>query len=650
MQKQSWKARKWLKLAAGLMCLAFFAMLWFSDAADYLRDPELLAATVAHGGWFSVFVFGGAFVAVGSLAIPPAVFVIAAGLLWPFPIALVLSLVAGCASASLGFLGSRYIARDACAAHIPAKLRKFSEHLRSRGFRAVVVLRLVFYLFPPVNWMLGLSHIRFRDFLAGSLLGMLPGTLLYLLLGKEVVPWLLSLPPTTLAWVIGIAALLVLAWHGGRTMFGSESTAKPGMTGAGKGAPSTSPDASAFLEDAQQPVSFSLLWTSIKTFVRLSGRTFLPPKPYPRPPSLKRCGIMLLFLPLFAAVQGVHWIALLLDDVLFPEYRQCHPHSALFVVGVPRSGTTFLHRVLAQDTDRFTTFSLWELIFAPAICERRLILGLGRFDRLFGAPFKRFISWVTARATGGMDAVHRLSLQAAEEDFLLLMPILSCFILIVAFPFATEIQDLSQFDDAVPEARRKRVLAFYYALVQRHLYVHGEGRVFLSKNVSFTPMLRSLLSAFPDARIVACTRPPQEAVPSQISSMEKSWHLFGNTDTPELFEARWLELMAYSYCHLAEVLPQIPAQQRVCFEMQDLRTRVRHCVETLYRRFGFELGARFEASLDRETEASQAYRSGHKYALDDYGLDETTISRRYGQAYAELKTMCKVEDEDEGRT
>jgi hypothetical protein len=349
--------------------------------------------------------------------------------------------------------------------------------------------------------------------------------------------------------------------------------------------------------------------------------------------------MMIVFLPLFAAIQAVHWAALLLDEVLFPAYRKVRPTGAVFVVGVPRSGTTFLHRVLAQDTERFTTFTLWELLFAPAICERRVLLGAARIDRLLGRPAHRLISWVSGHLMKKVAAVHRISLQDAEEDFLVLSPILACFLLIVPFPFAPEIQDLSRFDERFSEAERRHVMSFYYAMVQRHLHVHGSQRVFLSKNVSFTPMLQGLLKTFPRARIVACSRPPEEAVPSQISAMEGSWRLFGNGFTPELFENRWLDLMEDYYAHLADVLAQIPGSQRASFEMDELRTDLVECVQRLYDRFAFIPSEGYAGIVSEEAQAARSYHSRHRYTLHQYGLNENFIRRRYATVYATLNTF-----------
>jgi hypothetical protein len=474
----------------------------------------------------------------------------------------------------------------------------------------------------------------------GSMLGALPGTIAYVFIGDGGIPWLLSQSPLAIAGVAAGGIFMILAWRTGRNIVISRRKPADLEHGQGPKGPQCSAGDQVFSEKCH-PVSLSMFGRSARLFIRLAGRTFCPPKPYPRPPSLKRMVVMFLFLPAFALLQIVHWAALLLDEVLFPDYHHVSPKAPVFVVGIPRSGTTFLHRVLARDREQFTTFTLWELLLAPAICERLLILGMSKIDRFLGQPGGRIISWICRRLASSLDDVHPLSLQDAEEDFLLLSPILCCFLLIVPFPFAPEIQKLAFFDDQLQQSERRRVMAFYYTMVQRHLYVFGEQKIFLSKNVSFTPMLESLLAAFPQARLVACARSPVEAVPSQISAMEEGWRLFANPFDTEIFRDRWLDLMEYYYSHLAHVLSSKNEQGYLLFDMHELQEGIKSCVQSIYERLQIPLSYTYASILDQEAEAAASYRSRHRYDLGYYGLTAETVHSRYGQGYRDLKMLAE---------
>ncbi|MHB8910838.1 MAG: TVP38/TMEM64 family protein [Syntrophales bacterium] len=76
------------------------------------------------------------------------------------------------------FLCVRYIMRDLFQESLEGRfhrLQAFDERLAAHGFLTVLVLRLVLFLAPPLNWAIGLTRVRFRQYIAGSALGVIPG-------------------------------------------------------------------------------------------------------------------------------------------------------------------------------------------------------------------------------------------------------------------------------------------------------------------------------------------------------------------------------------------------------------------------------------------------------------------------------------------
>ncbi|MGB0184984.1 MAG: sulfotransferase, partial [Opitutales bacterium] len=83
----------------------------------------------------------------------------------------------------------------------------------------------------------------------------------------------------------------------------------------------------------------------------------LRPGANPSAPLTWRRILFLLLAPLLLAVQVFHWLGLFLDELLFPNYRKVKIEAPVFITGIPRSGTTFVHRTLAHDSMQFTTVS-----------------------------------------------------------------------------------------------------------------------------------------------------------------------------------------------------------------------------------------------------------------------------------------------------
>jgi uncharacterized membrane protein YdjX (TVP38/TMEM64 family) len=51
------------------------------------------------------------------------------------------------------------------------RLRSVEDRLQTEGLMTVVYVRLLFFMLPPVNWLLSLTNIRFRELFLGTLLG-----------------------------------------------------------------------------------------------------------------------------------------------------------------------------------------------------------------------------------------------------------------------------------------------------------------------------------------------------------------------------------------------------------------------------------------------------------------------------------------------
>lgn len=357
---------------------------------------------------------------------------------------------------------------------------------------------------------------------------------------------------------------------------------------------------------------------------RLVRHTLVPPGGG-GPRTLRRGLALLLFVPPFLALQAVHWLGFLLDEILFRGYRRVEVREPLFVVGMPRSGTSFLQRVLADDEERFTTLRLWELLLAPSVTERKLWLALGRMDRVLGRPLGRLLDRAGSRGFAFMDAVHRVDLREPEEDYFLLLPVFACFLLVVAWPDHAEVWRLTRFD-AWPEEERRRILGFYRSCLQRHLYVVGPERRILSKNPSFTPMVASLAVTFPGARFVCCVRDPREAVPSLLSSLQAGADLFGWSVAEPGRRDRFVGMLRDFTEH---ALAELDGDRSAFVPLHELSDDVAGTVRRVYESFGWRPGPGMEAALARRSRASRRHRSRHRYDLDSYDLDARELERTF---------------------
>ncbi|ADE55403.1 sulfotransferase [Coraliomargarita akajimensis] len=300
------------------------------------------------------------------------------------------------------------------------------------------------------------------------------------------------------------------------------------------------------------------------------ARSLLPGKHSAAPLSLKRVCLLLLAFPLFCSLQLLHWLGFLIDEILFRGYRKQSVKAPVFIGGIPRSGTTFVHRTLAADYEQFTTVSTWEAVLAPSVTERKLIQLLAKLDHLIGAPGKRFLNWASAKAAGDFNDIHEVSLTAPEEDYLWLLPAGSCFILLLAFPFSPWLKQTALLNSAT-DSERTRLLDFYQSCIQRHLYCSKGNQRFLSKNAAFASWTGSLAARFPDASFILCVREPASGLSSQLSSLDSARTLFATDPDGSTTKSTFLEIFSRNYQYLAELTAN-ENPRFVTIDQGDLRT------------------------------------------------------------------------------
>ncbi len=183
------RARLGVLLAVAAVAVAGY--LRFGDALSLAAIAEQEAALRAFQQDHPWLVYGAAFlvyVAVTGLSLPgAAVLTLVFGWYFDFLRAVVLVSFASTTGASLAFVLSRYVFRDAVQSRFGGRLRAFNEALARDGALYLFTLRLVPAVpFFVINLVMGLTPLRLGAFWWVSQVGMLPGTAVYVYAGAAV--------------------------------------------------------------------------------------------------------------------------------------------------------------------------------------------------------------------------------------------------------------------------------------------------------------------------------------------------------------------------------------------------------------------------------------------------------------------------------
>lgn len=129
-----------------------------------------------------VFVLG--YAALTLSPVPKNVLSIGAGVVFGFAAGIGVVVAAALLGAAAAFWLGRWLGREAVEKFTGARVEKLDEVLRRRGFAAVVGVRLVPVLpFTAINYLAGLTSVRWWPYFSGTAVGILPGTVSYVTLG-----------------------------------------------------------------------------------------------------------------------------------------------------------------------------------------------------------------------------------------------------------------------------------------------------------------------------------------------------------------------------------------------------------------------------------------------------------------------------------
>ena len=180
--------------------LVLLALAHHFGVLTQFADPAGVARTLRAYGAFGYLLFVAAYTLLQPFGVPGTVFIVAAPLIWPWPVAFALSMTGTLAASVVGFSFARFVARDWVSGVIPARFRKYDEALASRAFSTVFFLRFVFWMPQILHTFFGVSRVPFWTHFWASLVGYLVPIFLVSYFGPALFNALKQAPASV--WVV----------------------------------------------------------------------------------------------------------------------------------------------------------------------------------------------------------------------------------------------------------------------------------------------------------------------------------------------------------------------------------------------------------------------------------------------------------------
>jgi omega-hydroxy-beta-dihydromenaquinone-9 sulfotransferase len=349
--------------------------------------------------------------------------------------------------------------------------------------------------------------------------------------------------------------------------------------------------------------------------------------------NLRRAAFADTLLTLITSFGAVNRLVERIDERIYPEQKDTPLGEPIYIVAAPRSGTTFLHRLMLRDA-QFTSFKLYQTFF-PTITGYKVAARLKRVNGRMGAALSAFTRSVDNSSFGGWDGIHDTGLNADEEDEALWALALATPAIWLVLPFPEKFEYL-RFVDRLPDEKKQKLIEYYRGCVQRHLYLNP-GKTLLSKNVLLPGRFDIVTGAVPDARFVHILRHPYEALPSMLSLFTTPWRWHSpniRLDGPEARALTELTIDYYKFLH---------AESQRCAKMGERRfaTITYHelmadpvaKVREIYTTLGLTMSPAFAHALEQERLQQKHYKSEHVYSLEQFGLSKEYVYEQLGELF-----------------
>jgi hypothetical protein len=304
----------------------------------------------------------------------------------------------------------------------------------------------------------------------------------------------------------------------------------------------------------------------------------------------------------------------------YPEHAEVAIERPVFVTGLPRTGTTALHRLLVADPAH-QGLELW-LANAPQPRPPRSTWDADPAYQAVQAGIRRH-----SVSRPEFLGVHALGAGQVEECWQLLLQSMRS----VSFECLAHLPAYSAWlagQDWTPAYRRHRRNLELIGLPDRR-------RRWVLKNPSHLFALDALLRVYPDALVIQTHRSPRSAIASACSLAEQATRGWSETFTGDVIGRDQLELWARGLREFTRSRARHDSRRFFDVDYHDFVADPLGTVAAVYAHFGLELtGAAADAmraliAADAEARDGAGAAPAHRYTLADFGLADRQVDERF---------------------
>lgn len=312
----------------------------------------------------------------------------------------------------------------------------------------------------------------------------------------------------------------------------------------------------------------------------------------------------------------------LLENLLYMEAeRQADPtiesrplSAPVFIIGLPRTGTTLLHGLMSQDPANRVPLT-WEVMF-PA----RSAQGQDGIRQLREKTAAR-LQWAN-RLAPEFKRIHPIAPDLPQECIAITANVF------MSIQFHTT-HDVTSYEDWFEGDSQTLAYDFHYRFLQ-HLDARAPGKRWVLKAPGHLFALDALLERYPDAKIIQTHRDPLRVMASMASHATVLRKAFSDRAEPTEIAADWANRWGNALDRFLAVRDLAPAEQFLDVAYDDIEGAPLETIERIYSFLGWQFTGDARGAMERFLAANPKNKHGvHRYSLSQYGLDRDAELARF---------------------
>lgn len=321
---------------------------------------------------------------------------------------------------------------------------------------------------------------------------------------------------------------------------------------------------------------------------------------------------------------GVRIQSALSDRLKLVQYCKDHPEAAdeqielaCAIIGLPRTGSTMLHRLLAA-VPQFTALWWWETAFPFPLLGESCDDPTPRQDAA-----KQMVDWLLTQWPD-FESIDPMDAMAVNEEVVLL----DRTFLSTTYDSMMPIHAYGHWQAEQDHAPAFRDLYRFMQVIQHQRVQQGEMRrpwVFKTPH-HLMGGIGGLLSVWPDVKLVMTHRHVGQVLPSYCSMCASLSINSSTTYRQDQQGAHWSRRFRTGLERLEVLRGQLPVGQIIDVRYEETVSDPAGVAARVVTQLGFEVDAATQAALAACVQANaREARPRHKYSADEFGLSSDGI-------------------------